>query len=71
MRLWCAQVVIPPRSNRISARFYDRQLYRHRNLIERFFDRLKYYRRIATRYEKLACTYLVFVQIVCAVKLSA
>lgn len=63
-----AQAVIPPRSNRITPRFYDRQLYRHRNLIERFFSRLKHYRRIATRYDKLARTYLAFVQIVCAVK---
>lgn len=63
-----AQAVIPPRSNRLVSRFYDRQLYRHRNLIERFFNRIKHYRRIATRYDKLASSYLAFVQLACAIK---
>lgn len=66
-----ARTVISLRSNRITPRFYDRQLYRYRNLIERFVNRLKHYRRIATRYDKLARTYLAFVQIVRAVKLFA
>ena len=63
-----AQAVIPPRSNRINPRSYDHQLYRHRNLIERFFNRIKDYRRIATRYDKLARSYLAFVQLACAMK---
>jgi transposase len=63
-----AQAVIPPRSNRLTPRFYDQQLYRHRNLIERFFNRIKHYRRIATRYDKLARSYLAFVQLACAIK---
>jgi transposase len=46
---------------------YDRCAYRARNLIERFFNRIKHYRRIATRYDKLACSYMAFVRIVCAV----
>ena len=62
-----AQAVIPPRSNRIAPRQYDRCAYRARNLIERFFNRIKHYRRIATRYDKLACSYMAFVRIVCAV----
>lgn len=62
-----AQAVIPPRSNRIAPRQYDRCVYRARNLIERFFNRIKHYRRIATRYDKLACSYMAFVRIVCAV----
>lgn len=49
-----SKAVIPPRSNRINPRRFSRRLYRHRNLIERFFNRIKHYRRIATRYDKLA-----------------
>ncbi len=62
-----AQAVIPPRSNRIAPRQYDRCTYQARNRIERFFNRIKHYRRIATRYDKLACSYMAFVRIVCAV----
>ena len=62
-----AQAVIPPRSNRIEPRQYDRSAYRERNLIERFFNRIKHFRRIATRYDKLARSYLAFVRVVCAV----
>ena len=57
----------PPRSNRIAPRQYNRSAYRDRNLIERFFSRIKHFRRIATRYDKLACSYLAFVRVVCAV----
>lgn len=63
-----AQAVIPPRSNRRTPRTYDRQSYRHRNLIERFFNRIKHFRRIATRYDKLARSYMAFLRIVGAVK---
>ena len=49
-----AQAVIPPRKNRTEQRSYDHHLYEDRNLVERFFNRLKQFRRIATRYEKLA-----------------
>lgn len=45
------QSVIPPRSNRLNPREYDRHWYKDRNLVERFFNRIKQYRRIATRYE--------------------
>lgn len=62
-----AQAIIPPRSNRIKPRQYDRGAYRERNLIERFFNRIKHFRRIATRYDKLASSYLAFVRVVCAV----
>ena len=48
-----AQAVIPPRSNRIILRDFDHHWYKDRNLIERFFNRIKQFRRIATRYEKL------------------
>lgn len=63
-----ALAVIPPRSNRLVQRHYDRHLYRRRNLIERFFNRLKQFRRVATRYDKLARSFLVFAQLACALK---
>jgi transposase len=53
-----AQAVIPPRKTRREARPYDRVAYRERHLIECFFSRLKQFRRIATRYEKLARNFL-------------
>jgi transposase len=46
--------VIPPRSNRKTPIEYDREAYKRRNLIERCVNRLKQFRRIATRYEKTA-----------------
>lgn len=58
--------VIPPRSNRLNPRQFDRHLYKDRNLIERFFNRIKQFRRIATRYDKLAKSFLSFVHIACA-----
>ena len=62
-----AQAVIPPRSNRLTQRNFDRHLYKDRNLIERFFARIKHFRRIATRYDKLALSFLSFVQLACTV----
>jgi transposase len=52
------QPVIPPRSNRKTPIEYDREAYKRRNLIERCVNRLKQFRRIATRYEKTARAYL-------------
>lgn len=50
--------VIPPKRNRKNPRDYDRELYKARHLIENFFAKLKQYRAIATRYDKLAETFL-------------
>jgi transposase len=61
-----AQAVIPPRSNRLTLRNFDRHLYRARNLVERFFARIKHFRRIATRYDKLAKSFLSFIHLACA-----
>lgn len=61
-----AEVVIPPRSNRLALREFDRHLYRARNLIVRFFARLKQFRPIATRYDKLAKSFLSFIHLACA-----
>lgn len=53
-----AEVVIPSKRNRVEPREHDANLYADRNKIERFFNRLKQYRRVATRYEKLGQNYL-------------
>ena len=53
-----SQAVIPPRSNRLNPRAFDRHIYKDRNLIERFFCRIKQFRRIATRYDKTARNFL-------------
>lgn len=58
-----AHVVIPPKSNRKDQRYYDRHIYKERHLVECFFAKLKKYRRISTRYEKLALTYRAVVLI--------
>ena len=47
--------VVPPKSNRVEPWRYDRALYKKRNEIERLFRRLKGYRRIFSRFEKLDC----------------
>lgn len=58
----CA-VVIPPRKNRKTMREYDKSLYKNRSQVEHFFQKIKRNRRIATRYEKLAVTFLAMVLI--------
>ena len=60
------EAVIPPRANRLEQRDYDRELYKNRNLVERFFNRIKHFRRVATRYEKLARNFLSMITLVCA-----
>lgn len=52
-----AVAVIPPRSNRNNLRDYDRDVYKERNVVERLFQKLKQFRRIATRYERLGRNY--------------
>src|SRR6516162_7041512 len=54
---------IPPRCNRSAPICFSPYLYRARNLVERFFNKIKHCRRIATRYDKLAANYLAFVQL--------
>jgi len=55
-----AEAVIPPRKNRKEQRDYDRHLYKHRNLVERFIGLCKHCRRVATRYDKTARNFLAF-----------
>ena len=54
---------IPPKSNRKWKPCFSKALYRERNLVERFFSKLKHFRRIATRYDKLAENFLAMVQL--------
>lgn len=61
-----AKAVIPPRSNRKFRRRYSRVLYRTRNIVERFFCRIKHFRRVAARQDKLAGNYLAFASLACA-----
>lgn len=46
---------------------YDRQAYKLRNRIERFFSKLKHFRRIATRYDRRAIYFLAFIHIASAI----
>jgi transposase len=59
--------VIPPKANRRMPRACDFALYCERNLIERFFNKLKHFRAIATRYDKLAKIFLAGVQLASAI----
>ncbi|GBQ56917.1 hypothetical protein CFR76_12160 [Komagataeibacter swingsii] len=59
--------VIPSRKNRHDPRKISFQLYKNRNIIERFFAGLKQFRGIATRYDKLKSTFLAAVQLVSAI----
>jgi len=56
--------VIPPKSNRQEVIDYEKDTYTLREKVERFFKRLKQYRRIATRYDKLGHIFLAFIHIV-------
>ena len=61
-----AEAVIPSKKNRLVQRLIDRNLYRDRNKVERFFSRLKQFRRLATRYDKTASSFLGMVHFVSA-----
>ena len=52
--------VVPPKSNRLDPWEYDRQLYKKRNEVERLFRRLKGFRRIFSKFEKLDVVLLAF-----------
>jgi transposase len=58
--------VIPPKANRKVQREYDKELYKARHLIENFFEKIKQYRAIATRYDKTARNFLAAVYLVAA-----
>jgi putative transposase len=58
-----AKAVIPPKKNRIILRDYDKDLYKERKKVEWFINRIKQFRRVATRYEKTARNFLAFVHL--------
>ena len=62
-----ATAVIPPKSNRRVPRAYDREVYKERNLIERAFNKLKHWRRIATRYDRRSLYFLATLQLAAAI----
>ncbi len=61
------QPVIPPKANRLIKRPTDFALYSERNLVERFFNKIKQYRAIATRYDKLANTFIGAIHLIASV----
>ena len=54
--------VVPPKSNRINPWEYNKDLYKKRNEVERLFRRLKGFRRIFSRFEKLDVMFTTFIQ---------
>ena len=58
------EAVIPAKSNRTETIPHDQEKYALREKVERFFNKIKHFRRIATRYEKLSRTFMAFVHIV-------
>jgi transposase len=61
-----AEPVIPPRTNRKELYDYDKHLYKERHLVECFINKIKQYRRVFSRFEKLAKRYLGFLSFVSA-----
>jgi putative transposase len=57
------EAVIPPLSRRRVQRSFDQRKYKQRNFVERFVNRIKHYRRVATRYDKTARNFLAFAQL--------
>lgn len=58
-----AEAVIPSRKSCKEQRPYDRDRYKDRNIVERFWQKIKQCRRVATRYEKTARNFLAFVHV--------
>ena len=54
---------IPNKSNRKKRYRWKKSIYRQRNHVERFFNKLKNFRRIATRYDKLGANFFAFIQL--------
>ena len=58
-----AMAVIPPKSNRKKQYWYDERIYKERHLVECLFNKVKHFRRVFSRYDKFADSYLSFIQI--------
>jgi len=61
-----AQAVIPCNRRRKHPIAYNAEIYKHRNHIERFFNKLKHFRRIATRYDRRDLYFMAFFHIAAA-----
>jgi transposase len=55
--------IVPPKANRLNPWEYDRELYKKRNEVERLFRRLKGFRRIFSRFEKLDQMFVAFIHV--------
>ena len=64
-----ATAVIPSKANRVQPIAYDKHIYRERHLVECFISKIKHFRRVATRYDKTAVSYMGFVAIAASVVL--
>lgn len=58
-----AMYTIPPKTNTINLWDCDWWIYKERHLVECFFNKLKHFRRVATRYDKLAASFLAFIYV--------
>ncbi|MNM83654.1 Transposase DDE domain protein [compost metagenome] len=58
-----AAPIIPSKKNRRKQRKIDKEIYKERHQIECFFNKVKHYRRLATRYDKLACSFMAFLSL--------
>ncbi len=65
-----ASYVIPPRVNAKKTWSVDWYLYKERHLVECFFNKIKHFRRVATRYDKLATSFLAFIYMAAIFKLT-
>ena len=65
-----AAYTIPPKSNTADPWECDFHVYKERHLVECFFNKLKHFRRVSTRYDKLAVSFLAFVYIAAIMVLS-
>lgn len=57
------EAVVPPKSNRKEPRAYDADKYKGRNVVERAINKLKFFRRVATRFDKLLDNFMSFVAV--------
>ena len=67
LKQYKVQAVVPPKKNRTEQREYDEEMYKWRHLVENFFQKLKQYRAIATRYDKRASSFLGGIYLAAAV----
>lgn len=61
-----AEAVIPSKKNRLIQRTYDKYIYKERNMVERLFNKLKNFRKLATRYEKIQKNFEALICLACS-----